>query len=44
MTEFFLFASAFLMGMLVGIVIVQESTKKIAKRIIDEECDKRGIV
>ena len=44
MTEFFLFASVFLMGMLVGTLLMQESAKKIAKRIIDEECDKRGIV
>jgi hypothetical protein len=44
MTEIFLFLSVFLFGMLVGVLIVQETTKKIAKRIIDQECDRRGIL
>ena len=44
MTEIFLILSVFLFGMLVGVVVTQEAAKKVAKRIIDQECDRRGIV
>lgn len=43
MTEIFLLLSIFLMGMLVGVLWAENQAQKIAKRIIDEEFNRRGI-
>jgi hypothetical protein len=43
MIDLLLLVSVFLLGTLVGVLATQNVAKKVAKRIIEEECDKRGI-
>lgn len=43
MTDILLLLSVFLFGTLVGVLLAHETAKKVARRIVNQECDKRGI-
>lgn len=43
MTEVILLSCIFLMGVVVGLLWAESQAQKIAKRIIDQEFNKRGI-